>query len=667
MQLTTGSKTDFSRQVLQIVGHGNSLAVAYNHCVCVLTVKECRGWEVVFTTPTLERVPQRIALNTRISGGQGGPILAAVVGNEIRVWSCSSTSSQVLATLDMKLLVDGLFFIGMQLVAVSNTGKVAVWQSVQRHWQLQDVEPICSYDAAGSFLLLGCTNGCIYYIDMEKFPVRMKDNDLLVTELFDDPCKEPITALSVYVTSNAFPGDTENWMEVAYGTRGGAVRVVVRHPENIGQAPQVFQTYNVHTCPIMKVVLGEKHLISVCAENHVRSWTMTRFRGRISTQPGSSPIASFKILSLEGPHSLYYPVISIGPFGERDEEMVFVQRVIPEIDRVFVRSSSTGQRVCHIDSVDGSNISAYTVHECEAINRVGMRSKRFIFTGHLNGSIQVWDLTTALDRVHKQPDSCTEEGGPTKAELLDLLQHCEVGGASRMSSAVSSRAPSPSPSLMSIIYPGFKPPTGRDSLPCTPQLGQRTLHTSHSSNLFQPIHTSNSSNSIGATEASTPQSTLVTVTAKKSPTPTPDVIEQPDLNETEEQIEGEATDVVSPPSNHSSPVHTTPPPQESSSHQRSRSNEIDYGLSSRSRGISAFRSPSDSTTFRPLSVDSVALPPTGSIPPTAAGEQRVRLGSAGSTWLKDESISTFFGPSGTIEQFLHSDEPLLNVLNVTDC
>lgn len=74
------------------------------------------------------------------------------------------TTFTIPATLDMKLLVDGLFFIGMQLVAVSNTGKVAVWQSVQRHWQLQDVEPICSYDAAGSFLLLGCTNGCIYYI-----------------------------------------------------------------------------------------------------------------------------------------------------------------------------------------------------------------------------------------------------------------------------------------------------------------------------------------------------------------------------------------------------------------------------------------------------------------------------------------------------------------------
>ena len=33
--------------------------------------------------------------------------------------------------------------------------------------------------------------------------MRMKDNDLLVTQMFEDPCKEPITALSVYVTSHA--------------------------------------------------------------------------------------------------------------------------------------------------------------------------------------------------------------------------------------------------------------------------------------------------------------------------------------------------------------------------------------------------------------------------------------------------------------------------------
>jgi len=46
-------------------------------------------------------------------------------------------------------------------------------------------------------------------------------------------------------------------------------------------------------------------------------------------------------------------------------------------------------RVCKIESVDGSNISAYYVHECEAINRTGLRSRRFVFTGHLNGTVQV--------------------------------------------------------------------------------------------------------------------------------------------------------------------------------------------------------------------------------------------------------------------------------------
>ena len=46
-------------------------------------------------------------------------------------------------------------------------------------------------------------------------------------------------------------------------------------------------------------------------------------------------------------------------------------------------------RVCEIKSVDGSNVTTYCVHECEAANRIGMRSRRFIFTGHANGLIQV--------------------------------------------------------------------------------------------------------------------------------------------------------------------------------------------------------------------------------------------------------------------------------------
>ena len=36
--------------------------------------------------------------------------------------------------------------------------------------------------------------------DMQKFPLRMKDNDLLVTELYKDPAGEMVTALSFYLT-----------------------------------------------------------------------------------------------------------------------------------------------------------------------------------------------------------------------------------------------------------------------------------------------------------------------------------------------------------------------------------------------------------------------------------------------------------------------------------
>lgn len=43
-------------------------------------------------------------------------------------------------------------------------------------------------------------NHSISSLDMEKFPLRMKDNDLLVTELYRDPAGDKVTALSVYLT-----------------------------------------------------------------------------------------------------------------------------------------------------------------------------------------------------------------------------------------------------------------------------------------------------------------------------------------------------------------------------------------------------------------------------------------------------------------------------------
>lgn len=44
-----------------------------------------------------------------------------------------------------------------------------------------------------------------------------------------------------------------NWIEIAYGTRSGSVRVIVQHPETVGHGPQLFQTFTVHQSPVTKV------------------------------------------------------------------------------------------------------------------------------------------------------------------------------------------------------------------------------------------------------------------------------------------------------------------------------------------------------------------------------------------------------------------------------
>ena len=50
-------------------------------------------------------------------------------------------------------------------------------------------------------------------------------------------------------------GFNQQWIEIAYGTQYGSVKVIVQHPENVGQGPQVFDTFTIHTCPLSKVVI----------------------------------------------------------------------------------------------------------------------------------------------------------------------------------------------------------------------------------------------------------------------------------------------------------------------------------------------------------------------------------------------------------------------------
>uniref|UniRef100_A0A8C7SPF5 BTB/POZ domain-containing protein KCTD3 n=1 Tax=Oncorhynchus mykiss TaxID=8022 RepID=A0A8C7SPF5_ONCMY len=347
------------RKVLIVAGHHNWIVVAYAHFVICYRIKESSGWQQVFSSPFLDWSIERVALNAKVTLPglritESQCIVRKVLyQSSLLLWwqlppiafDCFSLLSLSLGVFSLGVPVDHLFFIGNQLVATSHTGKVGVWNAVTQHWQVQDVVPITSCDTAGSFLLLGCNNGSIYYIDMQKFPLRMKDNDLLVTELYHDPSNDAITALSVYLTPKT--SVSGNWIEIAYGTSSGAVRVIVQHPETVGSGPQLFQTFTVHRSPVTKIMLSEKHLVSVCADNnHVRTWTVTRFRGMISTQPGSTPLASFKILSLEETesHGSYSSGNDIGPFGERDDQQVFIQKVIPVTNKLFVRLSSTGKR-----------------------------------------------------------------------------------------------------------------------------------------------------------------------------------------------------------------------------------------------------------------------------------------------------------------------------------
>ncbi|KAH6925921.1 hypothetical protein HPB50_012070 [Hyalomma asiaticum] len=217
-------------RVCMVKGHQNWIAVAYAHFVSCYRLKDSTGWQLAFTSPYLEPVIERIALNAKVvttasaqAPESGAKMLAVAYGSQVRLWSIAQEGNgrAEIGVFHLSVPVDSLFFIGSQLVALSHLGKVGVWHAMTQHWQIQDVVPITSFDTAGScILLLGCSNGSIYYIDMQKFPLRMKDNDLLVTELYRDPSADPITAISVYLTpktnnleeNHSNPGDL--WTEV---------------------------------------------------------------------------------------------------------------------------------------------------------------------------------------------------------------------------------------------------------------------------------------------------------------------------------------------------------------------------------------------------------------------------------------------------------------------
>ncbi|XP_013183852.1 BTB/POZ domain-containing protein KCTD3 [Amyelois transitella] len=436
-----------SMKVQIIKAHHNWIAVAYTHFVVGYRLTDSCGWYQMFQSPVQDSAIERIALNAKTGGGassgsntsSGTDVMLGIAsGLLLRLWAFSTHIEPVrmnlIGTFNLGMRVEHLLFVGPQLVALSGAGsrsKAGVWHTSTQHWQTQDVAHLTTYDTAGSFLLLGTATGTINYIDMQKFPLRMKDNDLLVTQLYKDPNQEPITAISVYLTPKT--NLCGNWIEIAYGTRYGSVRVIVQHPETVGHGPQLFQTFTVHQNPITKVSLSENYLVSVCSEyNHVRSWRVTRFRGMISTQPGTTPNAAFKVLALEAPTAQAHN--DCGPYGEQDEEQIFIQKIVPDTDTLYVRLASNGKRVCTIRSVDGSAVSCFVVAECEG----ALRPRRLLLCGHRSGATQMWDLTAPIDKAAKpgqavaaggEGEDDEAEGGPSPDELVRLLSACDLDAA----------------------------------------------------------------------------------------------------------------------------------------------------------------------------------------------------------------------------------------------
>ncbi|CAF3893648.1 unnamed protein product [Rotaria magnacalcarata] len=313
--------------VILLAGHHNWISAAYsNNVVMCYKMKDTSGWQIMFESEVQSDDIYRLAITARSSSSAAASqqtqestsnireskLLGIAVRTNVRLWNIVDASIHtILGTFAFGGPIDNLFFINSQLVATGDEKKVGVWHSISQQWQTQELTRILSFDTAGTFLLLGSETGSIYYFDMQKFPLRMKDNDLLITEIFKDPAGESITALSVYLTPKT--SVTGNWIEIAYGT-------------------------------------------------------------------------------------------------------------------------NSGKRVAIVRSVDSSPISCFTIHECEGPSRLSTRPRRFIFTGHDNGSIQLFDLTTAIELSSSSdinslalssPPSQNNQGGPSPADLLKMLDHCD--------------------------------------------------------------------------------------------------------------------------------------------------------------------------------------------------------------------------------------------------
>merc|ERR1712226_875560 len=302
--------------------------------------------------------------------------------------------------------VNALVFAGRrQIIALNDEGNFAVWH-YSRNFQQQKLEPITSYDSCGPMMFFGHKTGSIRYFNAEILPVRMEDSKIILTDLYHDQENDPITALNVRFSSNnnvidLGPMDNQFYFEIAYGTASGRVKLISEHAETIGQGPQLLFSFTVHRSPVTKILLSENHLVSNCADfNHVRCWQVSRFRGLLSKNPLPTPLASFKMLHLE-PNFSSHAYVSANPIGPHllsEAQVWYLQKITPGAAEMYVISALSGDCVHKIGAVDESPITCFSI--TEEWRRVG-NPTQYVFTGHKNGTVQVWNMSAVRNNSNQ--------------------------------------------------------------------------------------------------------------------------------------------------------------------------------------------------------------------------------------------------------------------------
>ena len=102
-----------------VAAHQNCIAVAYPHFVACFKQRENNGFQTVFTSPYLEHLVERVALNAKMSSVMGleqiTTMIAASFDRRVRLMGFTEDGARVdVGTFDLGAVVHRLFFIGTQ-------------------------------------------------------------------------------------------------------------------------------------------------------------------------------------------------------------------------------------------------------------------------------------------------------------------------------------------------------------------------------------------------------------------------------------------------------------------------------------------------------------------------------------------------------------------------